>query len=171
LSGRQLLRPELLDRVRRALGDSGLPAPRLRLEITESVIMEDPGPAALLLDDLKRSQVKLVLDDFGTGHSSLAYLHNFHFDTLKIDRSFVEGLDSSHKQAEIVRTIVALARALGMDVVAEGAETEKQVAQLKALGCDAAQGFWFSRPLDGPGFVALLQSGKVWPLPAAVSAA
>ena len=156
LSGKQLLRSDLLGQVRSALADSGLDAGRLRLEITESVLMEHAGPATALLGQLKALGVHLLLDDFGTGYSSLSYLHHFRFDTLKIDRSFVARMETQGKQAEIVRTIIALARTLGMDVVAEGVETQAQLATLRALGCDQAQGFLFSRAIDSADLAKLL---------------
>jgi diguanylate cyclase (GGDEF)-like protein/PAS domain S-box-containing protein len=167
LSARQLLRAELLDQVRSALQQSGLEPHRLRLEVTESVIMENAGPASLLLAQIKALGVHLLLDDFGTGYSSLSYLHNFRFDTLKLDRSFVARIDSSGKHAEIVRTILSLARALGMDVVAEGVETPAQVAQLQMLRCDYAQGYYFARPMDSAQLGDLLESRRGWALPLA----
>jgi diguanylate cyclase (GGDEF)-like protein/PAS domain S-box-containing protein len=163
LSAKQLV-PRLLEDVREALAGSGLPARRLRLEVTESVIMENAGPAAVLLGQLKALSVGLLLDDFGTGYSSLSYLHNFRFDTLKIDRSFVARLEQSGKQAEIVRTIVSLARALQMEVVAEGVENAAQAQQLQELQVDCAQGFWFSRALDAKAFQELLRAQRVFPV-------
>jgi len=168
LSARQLLLPEVVDQVRAAIADSGIAPAQLRLEVTESVIMENAGPASLLLTQLKALGVHLLIDDFGTGYSSLSYLHNFRFDTLKIDRSFVARIDASQKNVEIVRTILSLARALGMAAVAEGVETESQAAQLRMLKCDAAQGFWFSLGLEGAQFGAMLAEGKKWELPGAV---
>src|SRR5205814_5311410 len=129
LSGKQLVQAELIDHVREAISSSGIDARRLRLEVTESVLMENAGPAALLLMQLKTLGVHLLLDDFGTGYSSLSYLHNFRFDTLKLDRSFVARVDSSGKHAEIVRTILSLPRALGTEEVAEGVEPPARVAQ------------------------------------------
>jgi diguanylate cyclase (GGDEF)-like protein/PAS domain S-box-containing protein len=164
ISARQLLDAPLLDHVRAALAESGLDGPRLRLEVTESVIMEHVGPATLLLNQLRNLHVHLLLDDFGTGYSSLGYLHNFRFDTLKIDRSFVSRSDQGGRQAEIVRTIVGLARALSMEVVAEGVETGQQVAQLQQLGCDFAQGFFFSRPVAADVFGQLLAERRLLPL-------
>ena len=169
LSAKQLVRPELLEDVRGALDRSGLPARRLRLEVTESVIMENSGPAAVLLGQLKALSVGLLLDDFGTGYSSLSYLHNFRFDTLKIDRSFVARLEQSGKQAEIVRTIVSLARALQMEVVAEGVENAAQAQQLQTLRVDCGQGYWFSRPLDAKAFEDLLLAQRTFPLPGAAA--
>jgi diguanylate cyclase (GGDEF)-like protein/PAS domain S-box-containing protein len=156
LSARQLV-PELLEHVRAAVGGSGLSPKLLRLEITESVLMEHAGPAALLLAQLKAQQVHLLLDDFGTGYSSLSYLHDFRFDTLKIDRSFVSRLGVG-KQTEIVRTIVSLARTLGMEVVAEGVETQAQARLLQQFDVHFAQGFFFSRPVDAAAFERLLVS-------------
>jgi EAL domain-containing protein (putative c-di-GMP-specific phosphodiesterase class I) len=165
LSARQLVHNELLEHVREALGSSSLDARRLRMEVTESVIIEHAGPASLLLAQLKNLGVHLLLDDFGTGYSSLSYLHNFRFDTLKIDRSFVSRLEQPGKHAEIVRTIISLARALSMEVVAEGVETLGQLAQLQMLGADSAQGYWFSRPVDAQGFSEMLIARKGFPLP------
>jgi EAL domain-containing protein (putative c-di-GMP-specific phosphodiesterase class I) len=165
LSAKQLLQTELLEHVRSALDGSGLDARRLRLEVTESVIMENAGPAAVLLGQLKALGVHLLIDDFGTGYSSLSYLHNFRFDTLKIDRSFVARLDAPGKPAEIVRTIVSLARALSMEVVAEGVETAAQTAQLRALHADYAQGYHFSRAVDAAAFSALLEGRGAFTLP------
>jgi diguanylate cyclase (GGDEF)-like protein len=165
LSAKQLRRTELLEDVRGALEQSGLPARRLKLEVTESVIMENSGPAAHLLNQIKALGVGLLLDDFGTGYSSLSYLHNFRFDTLKIDRSFVARLEQSGKEAEIVRTIVSLARALQMEVVAEGVENAAQAQQLQTLSVDSAQGYWFSRALDATAFQELLLARKAFALP------
>jgi diguanylate cyclase (GGDEF)-like protein/PAS domain S-box-containing protein len=167
LSARQLLRAELLEQVRSALQQSGLEPHRLRVEVTESVIMENAGPASLLLAQIKALGVHLLLDDFGTGYSSLSYLHNFRFDTLKLDRSFVARIDTSSKHTEIVRTIVSLARALGMDVVAEGVESAAQVAQLQVLHCDYGQGYYFARAMEASQFIELLESGRSWQLPLA----
>ncbi len=163
LSARQLV-PELLAQVRAALTESGLPPQQLRLEVTESVLMEHAGPATPLLSQLKALHVKLLLDDFGTGYSSLGYLHDFRFDTLKIDRSFVARLGVG-KQTEIIHTIVSLARTLGMEVVAEGVETQAQALQLRALGVEFAQGFFFSRPVDVEAFERLLETKRPWVLP------
>jgi len=171
LSARQLLRAELLEQVRSALQQSGLQPQRMRLEVTESVIMENAGPASLLLAQIKALGVHLLLDDFGTGYSSLSYLHNFRFDTLKLDRSFVARVDTSSKHAEIVRTIVSLSRALGMEVVAEGVETPAQVAQLQILHCDYAQGYHFARPMDAAQLEGLLESRRAWTLPLAPASA
>lgn len=160
LSARQL-GPELLEHVRAALSESGLPAHRLQLEITESLLIEHAGPAAPVLAQLKNQHVHLLLDDFGTGYSSLGYLHDFRFDALKIDRSFVARAGMG-KQAELLHTIVSLARTLGMEVVAEGVETAAQAIQLQALGAQYAQGFFFSRSVEEEEFARLVRSQRIF---------
>jgi diguanylate cyclase (GGDEF)-like protein/PAS domain S-box-containing protein len=147
LSRRQLLGPGLVNAVRRTLRETGLAPHRLTLEITENVLMQDADAAVAVLDELKRLGVRLVMDDFGTGYSSLSYLRRFPLDGLKIDRAFVMGMDE-RENLELVRTIISLARNLRLDVVAEGVEDARQWRQLRALGCDAVQGYFFSVPLD-----------------------
>jgi diguanylate cyclase (GGDEF)-like protein/PAS domain S-box-containing protein len=151
LSPRQLREPGLVEAVAATLGEHGLPAAALKLELTESSLVEDPAAAAGVLRALKKREVQVYLDDFGTGYSSLSTLHRLPLDALKIDRSFVGGMDGgttgAHKGAEIVRTIVALARSLGVRVVGEGVESNEQLAALRALGCDFAQGYLISPPL------------------------
>ena len=148
LSGKQFTQPDLIEQVNTTLRQTGLPPESLKLEITESTVMENTEKAIRMLDQLRALGVKLSIDDFGTGYSSLSYLHRFPIDTLKIDRSFVGQMDSSSENAEIVRTIVLLARNLGMDVVAEGVETQEQLMQLKEMGCETGQGYLFSKPVD-----------------------
>src|SRR5207244_8309979 len=126
---------------------------KLRLEITETVIVENAVRAVDMFARLRALNVQLHMDDFGTGYSSLSYLHRFQIDTLKIDRYFVRAMGDRGENSEIVRTIVTLARNLGIDVIAEGVETRGQLAQLRALGCPQVQGFLFSRPVaceEGP---------------------
>jgi diguanylate cyclase (GGDEF)-like protein/PAS domain S-box-containing protein len=142
LSGKQFSHPALISK---ALRDSALVPSSLKLEITESVIMEDPAAASKLLEQLHRQQVQSYVDDFGTGYSSLSYLHRFPMSALKIDRSFVTNIGPSGENAEIVRTIVTLAHNLGMSVIAEGVETEAQLEILRRMGCEYGQGFYFSR--------------------------
>jgi EAL domain-containing protein (putative c-di-GMP-specific phosphodiesterase class I) len=126
------------------------------LEITESVVMENAETAAAMLVQLRTLGVQLSIDDFGTGYSSLSYLHRFPVSTLKIDRSFIGRMGAGDENAEIVRTIITLANNLGMQVIAEGVETEAQLAHLRALNCAYAQGYLFSRPVDGARAAALL---------------
>ena len=133
-----------------------LPISSLKLEITESVIMENAELAAKMLNELKALGSHLAIDDFGTGYSSFSHLHKFPIDTLKIDRAFVSRMDTSSDSAEIVRTILMLAHNLKMEVVAEGVETSAQVKQLKELGCDFGQGYFINRPMDAESATKLL---------------
>ncbi|MFC6196644.1 ammonium transporter [Ponticaulis profundi] len=130
-----------IETVRRALEDSGLEPSRLEIEITENVLIDDDQRALSIFNALKRLGVKIALDDFGTGYSSLSYLSRFPFDSIKIDRSFVQGLDHGGSGLEIIDTIVRLGRALNMNIVAEGVETQSAFATLIACGCDEIQGF------------------------------
>lgn len=148
LSGKQFSQPDLIDRISQILDETGLDAGSLKMEITESAIIENIDAAALMLKRIKALGVRLSLDDFGTGYSSLSYLHRFPIDTLKIDRSFVSRI-SLPKNAEIVKTILTLAKNLGMDVVAEGVETRDQIIQLTGLNCEYVQGYLLSKPIDG----------------------
>jgi diguanylate cyclase (GGDEF)-like protein len=147
LSARQVAQPDLLDRIKDALETSKLNPHCLKLEITESVVMDNAEAAALMFKQLRSLGVQLSIDDFGTGYSSLSYLHRFPLNYLKIDRSFVMRLTTDNDNA-IVRTISTLAHNLGMEVIAEGIETEEQHQQLKMLGCEYGQGYLFSRPVD-----------------------
>jgi diguanylate cyclase (GGDEF)-like protein len=156
LSSRQFSQADLIDQVSAALRDSGLRAGSLKLEITESMVMENIDTAIGMLTQLRGLGVGLSIDDFGTGYSSLSYLHRFPIDTLKIDRSFVTQMTDNTENAEIVRTIVTLARSLNMDVIAEGVETREQLGQLSDLGCDYGQGYLFSRPVGATQALELL---------------
>ena len=145
LSAKQFAQPDLIDQVSSILAGTGLDPNFLKLEITESVLMDDFESAAAMLFQLRALGVRLSIDDFGTGYSSLTYLHRFPIDTLKIDRSFVSVLDKDN--LEIVRTILNLAENLGMDVVAEGVETQEQMSLLRNLSCQSGQGYFFSKPM------------------------
>ncbi len=148
LSGKQFLQPDGIEEIGSVVSESGLPGGSIKLEITESVILENADAVADALAALRERGLELSIDDFGTGYSSLSYLHQFPFDTLKIDRSFVSknGVDESN--LEIVRAIIALAHNLGMDVIAEGVETARQLEDLRKLECEYGQGYLFSSPLD-----------------------
>ncbi len=146
LSGKQFAHPDLCDKVRAILDETGIIPLSIKLEITESSLVENPDAAAQILRQLKDLGVRISLDDFGTGYSSLSYLHRFPIDVLKIDRSFVNRMSVS-KNSEIVRTIITLAINLGMEVIAEGVETEEQVAQLASMHCDYVQGYLFAQPM------------------------
>lgn len=148
LSGRQLNNPKLIQEVKDILFDTGFDPSCLKLEITESVVMENAEASTILLKQLRDLGLQLSIDDFGTGYSSLSYLHRFPVTTLKIDRSFVSRMGQGDENLEIVRTIVTLAKNLNMDVVAEGIETQEQRAQLHALDCQFGQGYLFSPPLN-----------------------
>lgn len=136
----------IVEQVKRALGDTGLNASRLVLEVTENVLMTSQSIATRVMDDLTALGVKLALDDFGTGYSSLSYLQRYAFSKVKIDRSFVAGIESKPANTAIIRAIIRLAADLGMDVVAEGIESEHQAALLRAEGCELLQGYLFGRP-------------------------
>lgn len=164
LSGKQFAQPDLIDRIRAILGTTGLSGQSLKLEITESVVMDDVESAIAVLKEMKALNVKLGIDDFGTGYSSLSYLSRFPTDTLKVDKSFVGlmELESEGENVAIVRTIVALAHALGMDVIAEGVETAAQLARLRAIGCEYGQGYFFAKPLPSEAATALMASEPQW---------
>lgn len=147
LSGRQLTQPNLIEQVTRILRETEFHPQCLKLEITESVVMENAELAARMLAQLRALGLQLSIDDFGTGYSSLSYLHRFPVNILKVDRSFVSRINSGDENLEIVRTIVSLAHNLDMEVVAEGIETSAQLEQLKMLGCEYGQGYLFSKPL------------------------
>jgi diguanylate cyclase (GGDEF)-like protein/PAS domain S-box-containing protein len=169
MSCRQFAQPDLVHQVEQILMETGLAARRFRMEITETAIMEHMETASAVLSKLKALGVKLALDDFGKGYSSLSYLHQFPFDTLKLDRSFIARIGPRGENTEIVRTIIALAQALGLDVVAEGVETARQRDQLRDLGCQFAQGYFFSRPLTAQAASALLEQSPNWLEPAGFS--
>ena len=159
LSGRQLARPELPDMVEEALSTTGLPPSALCMEITEGVLMDDIDVAVSALKSLKAIGVDIAVDDFGTGYSSLAHLRRFPVDILKIDHSFVAGLGRNPEDAAIVRAVLALARTLDLAVVADGVERADQLYELRALGCERAQGHLFSAPLTEADFADLLVNG------------
>ncbi|HEY7785161.1 MAG TPA: EAL domain-containing protein [Pyrinomonadaceae bacterium] len=156
LSGKQVSQPDLLEKVQWALDKSGLEPRFLKLEITESVVMENAEAATAMFKRLRALGVQLSIDDFGTGYSSLSYLHRFPLNYLKIDRSFVSRMTETSDNAEIVKTIVTLAHNLGMQAIAEGVETPDQCEKLRAIGCEFAQGYLFSRPIDRNAVLAML---------------
>jgi EAL domain-containing protein (putative c-di-GMP-specific phosphodiesterase class I)/GGDEF domain-containing protein len=148
LSSQQFSQPNLFEQVNQILYETGLEARNLKLEITETVLMDNVESAAVRLRHLQARGVKLSIDDFGTGYSSLSYLQKFPVNTLKIDRSFIQQLETDSKSACLAQAIILLANSLGMDVVSEGIETSEQYWQMKALQCEYGQGFFWSRPLD-----------------------
>ncbi|MEG4516793.1 EAL domain-containing protein [Microcoleus sp. AT9b-C5] len=162
LSPKQLGFPNLIDEIDEILAETGCDPSCLKLEITESAIVENVKKANIVLAELKGRNIRLSIDDFGTGYSSLSYLHRFPLDTLKIDRSFVSRLgavengDDGGQPLQIVRAIVTLAHNLGLNAIAEGVETGEQLAQLRELDCELAQGYWFSKPLDSSAVTEML---------------
>jgi diguanylate cyclase (GGDEF)-like protein len=163
LSTVQLLRADVPELVWDALAASGLPPRRLKLEITESVLIHDARGTRQLMAELQEMDVTVALDDFGTGFSSLSYLRKFPFDELKIDRSFVADIEADRQAAAIVLTILGLARTLDMSVVAEGIESEEQALLLTAMGCGKGQGYHFGRPMPMKELMALFASQKGGP--------
>ncbi|MDX1593132.1 MAG: EAL domain-containing protein [Gammaproteobacteria bacterium] len=147
VSPRQLASDDFIDRAGACLQASSIDPRRIKLEMTESLLLEDPQRAAEQLAEMKMLGVRLALDDFGTGYSSLSYLHRYPFDTLKIDRSFVTTMLRSGDSMEIVRCILGMAEALMLDVVAEGIESDDELSMLAGLGCAYGQGYHFARPL------------------------
>jgi diguanylate cyclase (GGDEF)-like protein/PAS domain S-box-containing protein len=158
LSALQVTHPGLVQTVADVLADTGLEASRLNLEITESVLIGESQTALKTLNELKGLGVKVVLDDFGTGFSSLAYVKRFPIDTIKIDRSFIGGLPADPENGAIVRAVISMGRALGVSVVAEGVETRAQADELESLGCNLAQGYLFARPLTPQAAAELLKA-------------
>lgn len=160
LSALQLKRGNVPEIVSAALGRAGLPAHCLELELTESILLQDMAATTKSLRALKALGVKLSIDDFGTGYSSLAYLKQLDIDKLKIDRSFVEDVRAAGDGASIVNAIIQLGHILQLEVIAEGVETQAQLEFLRAAGCDAAQGYWFSRPVEAAQLVELIRHGQ-----------
>jgi len=162
LSARQLESEGLVDEVAGALDRTRLDPSGLDLEMTESSVMARTRENTQTLQALRDLGIKLLIDDFGTGYSSLAHLQSFPLDCLKIDRSFVMGMEYEDGKAEIVRTVLALAQTLGLEVVAEGIETAEALQMLRALECEHGQGYFFSSPLDGESAAAWMEDSPRW---------
>lgn len=162
LSGKQFAQPNLIEMIEDILNQTNLNPAYLKLEITETVVMDEVESAIAMLSKLKSLDLKLGIDDFGTGYSSLSYLHLFPTDTLKVDRSFVSRMSEADRNTAIVKTIVALAHNLKMDVIAEGVETPEQLAILRSLGCEYGQGYFFAKPLPPNAAQDLLKADPVW---------
>jgi diguanylate cyclase (GGDEF)-like protein/PAS domain S-box-containing protein len=163
LSSRQLSQPDLVELVSKVLWETGLGPEKLKLEITENVIIDNPGAAAEMLGKLRSLGVQLYIDDFGTGYSALSYLHDLPINGLKIDRSFIQRMGKHGEKQQIVKTILALGKDLNIDVIAEGIETEDQLAQLKSLQCRYGQGYIFSKPVDSEKARALIEKSFTAP--------
>lgn len=157
LSTRQCAEKDLVENIAEILKKHELDASNLNLELTESLIVEDPEKISAMLSELRQLGIQILVDDFGTGYSSLSYLNKLPIDTLKIDQTFISQLGINESGLEIVRTILALAHGLGMEVVAEGVETDDQLSKLLAMKCDYMQGFLFARPIDGQEAGALIE--------------
>jgi EAL domain-containing protein (putative c-di-GMP-specific phosphodiesterase class I) len=155
LAPRQLTDPELPARLKAILAETGAPADRLVLEMTESALVEDDPRTMAVLHGLKKMGVRLALDDFGTGYASLSYLRHFPVDVVKVDRSFISDLGGRKGGGAIVAAVLAMGESLGLTTVAEGVETPKQLGALQKMGCALAQGFYFSKP-DEPGVIRKL---------------
>jgi EAL domain-containing protein (putative c-di-GMP-specific phosphodiesterase class I) len=159
LSCKQFMQPMIVGQVLEILRETGLDPTSLKLEITESVMMEKGDHTMNVLEQFCQAGIELSLDDFGTGYSSLSYIHRFPVSTLKIDQSFIKRISGDHN-GEIVRAVVTLARNLGMEVVAEGIETVVQLDQLRALNCEQGQGYYFSTPVDAELATELIQNDE-----------
>ena len=162
LSGKHFAHPNLVDQINAVLEETRISPSSLKLELTESAVMENAETAILMLKEIKKTGVQISIDDFGTGYSSLSYLHRFPIDLLKVDRSFVSAMEENTENGEIVRTVIALAKALNLKVVAEGIESIHQFHQLRILGCEYGQGYLFSKPLPVVEIEKLLQEKSRW---------
>ncbi len=162
LSAKDFAQGDIVDRVKQVLETTGLTPICLKLEITESAIMSNSDMAVEMLKDLRSLGCRLSIDDFGTGYSSLSYLHKFPVDTLKVDRSFVSSMEFGSENGEIVRTVITLAKLLGMKIISEGIESVHQLHQLKILECEFGQGSLFSMPVPESEALAMLKSNTKW---------
>nr|CAD5955430.1 putative signaling protein PA1727 [Planktothrix pseudagardhii] len=162
LSVKQFAQPNLLEQIDQVLEQSQLDPDCLKLEITESAIMENDKDVAIILKELRKRHILISIDDFGTGYSSLSYLHSFPVDTLKVDKSFVQRLNLESENVGLIPVIISLAKTMNMSVVAEGIELPEQLAILKELNCGFGQGYLFSKPLPGEELIKLLSLTPQW---------
>ena len=162
LSIKQFAKPGLDERLAEVLAETGLAPGRLALEVTESIVIDQPEATTLLLSSLKGLGVKVHMDDFGTGYSSLSYLHQLPLDGLKVDRAFVSRMDHDERSRQLVQTVLQLARSIGLTAVAEGVTTLAQLAELRRLECEFGQGFLFSAPLAPDEMGELIAAGPSW---------
>jgi EAL domain-containing protein (putative c-di-GMP-specific phosphodiesterase class I) len=159
ISGKQFQRPDAEEQILRTLAQTGLPAANLELEITETVMLKSLTEAGRKANKLRRAGIRLALDDFGTGYSSMASLIELPVDTIKIDRTFIHRMSTMEQVKATVAAIIALAKAYGMEVVAEGIESETDVSTLQGYGCNFGQGFYFAKPLSAEQMTELLSRG------------
>ncbi|HYX19152.1 MAG TPA: EAL domain-containing protein [Nostoc sp.] len=162
LSARLFLQPNLIEQIDRIIYENKINPAYLELEITESVIMENTNAIEIILQQLKQRQIKLIMDDFGTGYSSLSYLHSFPFNALKIDKSFVKRMQENKENMGLVPAMIGIANSMGMSAIAEGVETQEQLAQLRSLNCNFAQGYLFSKPIEQQLVIKLLAVSPQW---------
>ncbi|MEH1803863.1 GGDEF/EAL domain-containing response regulator [Nostoc sp.] len=162
LSARLFLQPNLVEQIDRIIYENKINPAYLELEITESVIMENTDAIKIILEQLKQRKIKLIMDDFGTGYSSLSYLHSFPLNALKIDKSFVKRMQDNKENMGLVPAMIGIANSMGMSAIAEGVETEEQLAQLRSLNCNFAQGYLFSQPIEQQLALKLLNSAPQW---------
>ncbi|MBN3962268.1 EAL domain-containing protein [Nostoc sp. NMS8] len=162
LSARLFLQPNFVQQIDRIIYENKINPAYLELEITESVIMENSHAIKIILQQLKQRKIKLIMDDFGTGYSSLSYLHSFPFNALKIDQSFVKRMQENKENMGLVPAMIGIANSMGMSAIAEGVETEEQLAQLRSLNCNFAQGYLFSQPLEQQLVLKLLAAAPQW---------
>jgi diguanylate cyclase (GGDEF)-like protein len=162
LSGKHFAQANLVEQVQKILRETNLSPACLKLEITESAVMENAEAAIRMLKQLRELGIQISIDDFGTGYSSLSYLHRFPINTLKVDRSFVSTMEDGTENGEIVRTIIALAKSLNLNVIAEGIESIHQLHQLRILGCEYGQGYLFSRPVPENEIEKILADKARW---------
>jgi EAL domain-containing protein (putative c-di-GMP-specific phosphodiesterase class I) len=162
VSVKHFSQPDLVEQVTSIVRETGIDPASLKLEITESVIVDNDDLARQVLERLKSLGVQVYLDDFGTGYSSLGYLHRLPLDAIKIDRSFVGQMEADDRSYQLVRTVRLLAQNVGLSVVAEGVETNEQLRAIRGLGCEFAQGFLFSKPVSVAEVDALLAADPHW---------
>jgi EAL domain-containing protein (putative c-di-GMP-specific phosphodiesterase class I) len=162
LSVREFGQPDLVRAVALILEETGLPPQALRIEITESAIIGQKHPAIETVEQLRALGVAIHLDDFGTGYSALSYLHRLPLDAVKVDRAFTSSIDLEERPLHVVRAIISLAHAIGLEVVAEGVANQRQLELLREMGCDLAQGFIFARPSSVEEMNRILESRQLW---------
>jgi EAL domain-containing protein (putative c-di-GMP-specific phosphodiesterase class I) len=162
VSGVQLSELTEIDLLATIIDQSGVDPTNVKLEMTETLLVEDPDHAVEALNKLKGLGVSIAIDDFGTGYSSLSYLHQYPLDTLKIDRAFVSNMDKSDSSRRIVRSVAHLALALEMDIVAEGIEEKAQLEALREMGCQYGQGYYMAKPTTAEKTVELIESRPIW---------
>jgi EAL domain-containing protein (putative c-di-GMP-specific phosphodiesterase class I) len=162
VSGRQIKRPTHLDTIRETLRMTGANPAQIKLEITESLFMDDPDIAVKWIDECRAMGLTIALDDFGTGFSSLGYLYQFSIDNLKIDRCFVTAMSENERAMKVVRAIAGLAQGLHLNIVAEGIEEPEQIIALNSMGCHLGQGYVFAKPMALSDICEYLESQPDW---------